>query len=140
MLSTASSLKPPALLLAEFFSGLFSDLGGRGKKTISWGFGNVNYPGIQVLVTGSSPWLGSGASSFCVSSRISMESELVVAIGSPQGSHGGSRFWLEFGGIVCIEPSVNTCCRAENHALGFFSSFFFFLDHPRSNFTGISEN
>lgn len=23
-----------------------------GKKKISWGFGNVNYPGIQVLVTG----------------------------------------------------------------------------------------
>lgn len=70
-------------------------------------------------------WLGSGASSFCVSSRISMESELVVAVGSPQGSHGGSRFWLEFGGIVCIEPSVNTCCRAENHALVFFFLFFF---------------
>lgn len=60
MLSTASSLKPPALLLAEFFTGLFSDLGGRGKKTIRWGFGNVNYPGIQVLVTGISHGWGVG--------------------------------------------------------------------------------
>lgn len=55
-----------------------------------------------------------------------MESGLVVALGYPWGSHRGSRFWPEFGGIVYIGPSVNTYSRIENNALVFFFLFFFF--------------